>query len=61
MDVKHETVEQVYRAAPAVAGTAYSAITMNEIVAIATLIYIIIQAGFLIHKWYWAIQDRKKK
>lgn len=60
MSLKHETLEQAVRGTPAVVGTIYSAVTLNEIVAIATLIYVIFQTIVLLHKYYWAIQDRKK-
>lgn len=44
----------------AVAGASLSAVTLNQWVAIATLIYIGIQAFVLLEKHYWARKDRKK-
>lgn len=46
-DVKIETVKAV----PAVAGAAAYGITLNELVAIATLGYIALQAAYLVWKW----------
>lgn len=60
-NMKQETITEAVKAAPAIAGTVYSAITLNELVALATLIYIIIQAAILVHKHYIFLQDRKKK
>lgn len=60
-DLKQETAIETVKAAPAVAGAVYTTLTLNEWVALATLIYILLQAGILLHKHYWALQDRKKK
>jgi hypothetical protein len=60
-NMKHETIEQTFKAVPAVAGTAYSAVTLNELVMILTAIYIVMQMAFLAYKWYNDHQDRKKK
>lgn len=51
--MKHETIEQTIKAAPAVAGAAYSAITLNELVMILTALYIVMQMAFLGYKWYF--------
>ena len=50
--MKVETQLETLRAVPAVAGTVFSAITLNELVAIATLIYVIIQTLYLLWKWH---------
>lgn len=60
-DLKHETAVETVKAAPAVAGAVYSTLTLNEWVALATLVYIVLQAGVLLHKHYWRIQDRKRE
>lgn len=44
---------QAARAAPAAAGAVASAVTMSEWVAIATITYVIVQAGYLVWKWRW--------
>ena len=49
--VKQETIIEAAKATPAVAGTLYSALTLNEWVALATLVYVILQAGLLIPKY----------
>lgn len=54
--MRHDTTDlaaQAARAAPAAAGAVASAITMSEWVAIATLTYIVVQAGYLLWKWRW--------
>lgn len=58
MNLKQETFEEGLKAAPAIGGAAYSYLTLNEWVALATLIYIIIQAIILIHKHALFIKDR---
>lgn len=47
------------RAVPAVTGTVFSYMTLNNFVAILTIIYIIFQLAWLINKWIWAQRDRK--
>jgi len=44
----------------AVGGTIASALTLNELVMYATLIYIVIQAILLIRKHYCFEKDRRK-
>lgn len=39
------------KAIPAVGGSIFSAVTLNEAVAMATLIYIGLQGAYLIWKW----------
>lgn len=46
------------KAAPAVAGAAASTMTLNEWVAVATGIYIAIQAAYLVRKWWREERDR---
>lgn len=60
VDLKQDTAIQAVKAAPAVAGTAATWLTLNEWVALATLIYIVIQAAVLLHRHYFFVQDRKK-
>lgn len=58
--MKHETLDQSVKALPAVGGAIASAVTLNDIVALVTIAYVLTQLGYLIYKWYWAHQDRKK-
>lgn len=51
-NMKLEFQQESIKAAPAVAGTVYSTVTLNEWVAIATLIYILLQTGYLLWKWH---------
>lgn len=50
--MKTETVIQSANAAPAVGGTILAVATLNEWVAIATLVYILLQSAFLVWKWH---------
>lgn len=52
VDLKHETLEQAAKAVPAVGGAAVAGITLNEWVAIVTIIYVLVQTAFLIWKWH---------
>ena len=40
------------KAAPAVAGAAFAGVTLNQWVAIATGVYIVLQALYLLRKWW---------
>lgn len=44
--------------APAAVGTAWGALTLNEWVLVATLIYVLAQLGLLVPK-YWALMKRR--
>jgi len=55
--MKHDTIEQVTRAAPAVVGT-FVSWTMHEIsqvvaigVGVVTIIYVLAQMAYLVRKW----------
>lgn len=50
--MKTELAQEAVKGAPAVAGTAYAWFTLNEWVAVATIVYIVIQAVYLLRKWY---------
>jgi len=58
-DMQHEIAVEAAKASPALGGTIYYYFTMNEWVGLLTAIYILVQMAFLIHKWFWAIQDRR--
>ena len=51
-DMKQETVIQAKLATPAVAGATIAGITLNEIVAGVTAIYVLVQLAYLIWKWH---------
>lgn len=56
--MKQEIVSQVERAAPAVVGFALFGLTLNEWVGICTIAYILLQAAYLIRKW-WREEKRR--
>lgn len=58
--LKQDTISEAGKAVPAISGAVYSSLTLNEWVALATLIYIVIQAIVLLHKHYCFIKDRHK-
>ena len=43
---------------PAIGGTVYAGMTLNEWVALATLVYVLLQIGLLLPK-YWALARSK--
>lgn len=57
---------QAAKGAPAVAGALFSAVTLNQWVALATLVYIIVQLLYLVRKWWreevggWRSQEEAK-
>lgn len=52
---------QAVKATPAVVGTAWYSLTMQEWVAIATIVYIGAQFLYLIWKWHNEHVDRKNR
>jgi membrane protein implicated in regulation of membrane protease activity len=54
-----DVAEQTLRAAPAAGGATYAALTLNEWVAVVTLIYIAFQAVYLARKWIREEKDFK--
>lgn len=51
-DNKIQVAIEAAKSAPAVAGAAAAGFTLNDWIAIATGLYIAIQAAYLIRKWY---------
>jgi uncharacterized membrane protein len=61
---KSDIASEAIKAAPPVAITTavtVGGLTLNEWVAIATLLYIVLQSGWLVWKWYHAIKDKKNE
>lgn len=58
--MKQDFAAEVAKGTPAVAGAVASAITLNEAVAIATGIYILVQVAYLLRKWWREEQDWKR-
>ena len=54
--IDHEFKVQSVKAAPAVAGAIFSGVTLNETVAIVTIIYVVLQILYLIWKWHREIK-----
>lgn len=64
--MKTEISDQGLRAVPALSGAAITGFTLNELVAIATGVYILIQGLYLLRKWYreerdWAKSRKARK
>jgi len=63
---QHAVAVQAAKGAPAVAGALFSAVTLNQWVALATLVYIIVQLLYLVRKWWteevdrWRSQEKAK-
>ena len=49
--MKQETQDILIEAAKAVPGLTMTAITLNHLVAIATIFFIVLQAAYLVRKW----------
>lgn len=56
MTTEFET--QAAKGSVAVIGAAASLLTLNHIVAIVTIIYVVIQTAYLVRKW-WREEQRK--
>lgn len=59
MTTKHDTLVEVAKGAPAVAGATLASLTLNEWVAAATGIYILVQIAYLLRKW-WREETRPR-
>lgn len=60
MSAKHETYIETAKAVPAITGATIYGLTLNEVVAIVTILYVFIQGAFLIYKWYWDWKEKKE-
>ncbi len=58
--MKTDIAAEAAKGTPAVAGTVYSALTLNEVVAIITAVYVVVQILYLLRKWFREEQDRRK-
>lgn len=57
--MKTETTIETAKAVPAIGGAMLYSVTLNEAVALATLVYIVLQVAYLIWKWRReAVRDR---
>lgn len=60
--MKHEIVQESAKATPPVMVTAWAwahGLTLTDLVALATLAYIALQAGYLIWKWWREFNRRR--
>lgn len=55
----HDLAAEIGKGIPAVAGAAASTMTLNEWLIVATAIYIVIQAAYLLRKWWREEADRE--
>lgn len=53
-----EEITTAVKIAPAAAGAVWTGLTLNEWVAVVTIVYIVAQAGLLLPK-YWALFKRR--
>lgn len=58
--MRHDVSIETAKAVPALIGATFAGLTLNEWVAIATLLYIILQAVYLVWKWRKQIKEGKK-
>lgn len=56
-----DIVEQAVRGAPAVVGSILFGMTLEKWVAFATLLYIVLQGGYLVRKWWREESDLVKR
>lgn len=61
VNMKSEVVGEIFRFAPAGAGTAWYSLTLNQWVGVATVTYIVIQAIYLLRKWWREEKEYAKK
>jgi hypothetical protein len=56
--MKTEFTTEALKGTPAVAGAVYSAVTLNEVVAAITGLYVLVQIAYLLRKWWREEKDR---
>lgn len=61
MTTKHDTLVEVAKGAPAVAGATLASLTLNEWVAAATVVYIVVQIAYLLRKWWREEKARPRR
>lgn len=57
--MKQETIIEAARATPAIAGATAATVTLNDVVAIVTIIYVVLQAAYLVYKWRNDVKQRR--
>lgn len=62
---KHEIAAEAVKAAPpiTVAGATVAGVSLNELILWATLLYLVLQIGFLLYRWWrlaWVPQSPKE-
>lgn len=58
--VKTETATQAIKATPAVVGATIAGLTLNEVVAVLTIVYVALQTMYLLWKWRKEYRENKK-
>lgn len=58
--IEHEAKIQTAKAVPALLGTAWYSVTLNDIVAFVTIAYVLLQIGYLIWKWCREAKEKKR-
>lgn len=61
MTVKQDFAVEAAKGTPAVAGAIASILTLNESVAVATGLYILVQIAYLLRKWWREETDWSRK
>lgn len=50
--MNNEVVKETGKSLVAVVGTLWAAVSLNQMVALATLVYVVLQAAYLARKWW---------
>lgn len=59
--MKTDFATEAAKGTPAVAGAVASALTLNEWVAIATGVYVLVQVAYLLRKWWREEKDWRER
>lgn len=59
--MKTEFTVEAMKGAPAIGGSVAAAMTLNQWIALATGVYIVIQAAYLVRKWWREEQEHSIK
>lgn len=59
--MKSEFATEAIKGTPAVGGAFYAAFTLNEVVAMLTAAYVVLQAAYLLRKWWREEKELREK
>lgn len=57
----HDIAVEAIKGTPAVVGAIASAVTLNHLLMLTTLLYVVVQVAYLLRKWWREERDRERE